>query len=76
MRNKTCKYDKERFYNKSIQNNIFKGRIVEVFFPKLEARFAFEIAPWELANPYTRINSTRTRKEEPEKSVFSDYIIV
>lgn len=43
---------------------------------KLEARFVFEIVLWELANPYTRIKSIRTGKEEPERPVFSDYIIV
>lgn len=76
MINKICEHNEGYLYNKSITNTILKSGIVEMFPLKLEARFIFEIVLWELANPYTRIKSIRTSKEQPERPVFSDYIIV
>lgn len=50
--------------------------MLEAFHLKLGAILVFETAQWELANPYTRIHSRRTRKKEPEQPVCSDCIIV
>lgn len=50
--------------------------MLEAFPLKLGTILAFEIVHWELANTYKRINSRRTKKKEPEQSVFSEYIII